>query len=229
MGKVDFGNTATNGGAIYVGSGTVTLSVNSQHTDKSLNYNTATNGGAIYVNTGGSASVAGYDFTSNSALTSGGAIYSKAELTVTSGNFVSNTSGSLGGAIYVLGTGTKTVTGATFYGNRAEANGGAVACTTATLTMTDCSFNTVQNETTVGNTAKTNGGLAYVNGGGTLSILTTLTGLSFDGNTDDGQNRALVAVNHSTLGTSTIQYSSSYGVINTDFKASGNVIVATEE
>ncbi len=193
-------------------------------------------GGAIRtLSTSSSSYIRNSEFSSNKAETFGGAISSFAgastdqepSLNIEGCTFVSNTCTGMGGALYLqTKDGKGQVTSSTFYSNEAGTNGGVVACSVATLTMTDCSFNTVQNETTVGNTAKTNGGLAYVNGGGTLSILTTLTGLSFDGNTDKN-TRALVAVNPNG-GTSTIEYSSSYGENSTNLKTLGNVIVATK-
>lgn len=204
MGKEDFGNTATtNGGAIYVGSGTVTLSVNDQDTYQSLNYNAAANGGAIYVKSG-SLSVKGYNFTSNSAATSGGAIFSRAGLTVTGGKYVSNKADAgFGGAIYMLGTGTGTVTEATFYRNTAV-RGGAVACDSVNLTMTNCDFNTVQDGTIEGNTStKNTGSVAWVNGSAKIELLI-----------NDSTARSLKGNNTKTLWTnnanSTIEYSNTY-------------------
>lgn len=166
MGTENSGNTATtNGGAIYVESGTVKLYLDNQYDFKSINYNTAVNGGAICV-LGGTVSVEQYDFKNNSA-TNGGAIQSRAGLTVTGGNYESNSASSIGGAIYQLNSGNGMVNGATFYRNTATNSGGAIGCATSTLTMTDCAF-VKDNE---GNDADANGAVAYASGTGKISLL----------------------------------------------------------
>ena len=220
MGKENSGNRATNGGAIYVGSGTVELNLDNQYDYKSLNYNSATNGGAICV-LGGTVSVAQYDFKNNSA-TNGGAIQSRAGLTVTGGNYESNSATGTGGAIYQMNSGNGTVNGATFYRNSAT-NGGAIGCTSAILELTDCTFvKENDNDVVEGNNAKTNGAVAYVNGDAsknTVGIIRLLisddetrscAATSTDYDNLDANTRTIFAVKN----TGTIELDSLYKDVN---------------
>lgn len=211
-GKIETTNASTgattgNGGAIH----NQTNSIYKINNCKFEN-NTANNeGGAIYTqSTDATSYIQNSDFSGNTAK-NGGAVVSRGYLNVTGGNFVSNTSSAMGGALYVLSTGTKTVTGATFYSNSATENGGAVACSSATIEMTNCDFNVYHEDTGTweGNTAKR--GALYVNGasgkeGKLVLLIKDGTARSLEGNTN-----ALWAGN--TYGT--IEYSTTYNSVTT--------------
>ena len=122
------------GGALYFGSGTLTVS------GYTFNNNTSsTTGGAIQVQT--AATVSDCTFNQNSAATNGGAIWASAKLTATdcafNQNSASSASASLGGAIYVKSA--STITDCTFTSNTVDYRGGAMYLDAA-VDMTGCTF-----------------------------------------------------------------------------------------
>jgi hypothetical protein len=154
------GNTAGDGGGIYLTGGTLTV------TGSTFSGNTASNGGGIYQTAGTTLTVTNSTFSGNTA---------------SSGNAAGD-----GGGIYQT-DGTLTVTGSTFSGNTA-ANGGGIYQTAGTLTVTNSTvaasmasndgggiYNlgtvTVTNSTFVNNSAVSGGGAANVQPGGTLTLI----------------------------------------------------------
>lgn len=105
VGDQDAGNTANDGGGLYTGRGTATLSDGT-----SINYNTTSGfGGGVYVNSG-TFKMTGGNISSNTAKSYGGGIYSGGTtelhgVTVggQGGGNVSNAFASRGGGIYVAG------------------------------------------------------------------------------------------------------------------------------
>ena len=183
------GNSATNGGAVYVDD---CEEINIEGVIGGTGEgdgNTATSGGAVYINKG-TVSVTG-SVTGNSAE-SGGAVYQAGgELTV-SGSMAQNTASVNGGAVYLAG-GTS-INNGTINGNTATGNGGAVYEAYGTLT---------NNDTISGNSAANGGGIYRV--GGTLTVNGTVSGNSA---TSDGggiyTNGGTLNVNASLTGNSAV-------------------------
>jgi len=94
-------------------------------------------GGASF---GGTASVTGTTFLSNTTTNNGGGAYFNSTATVTGTTFSGNTASNSGGGVWF--NGTATVTGTTFSGNTANSGGGASFLDTATVTGTTFSGNT---------------------------------------------------------------------------------------
>jgi predicted outer membrane repeat protein len=160
------GNSANTGGGISTGSGTLTI------TNSIFSTNTAdTYGGAIDI-TGGSVSISGSSFLTNSATDTtaggGGAIHGRnALLTITDSTFSGNTAGVVGGAVYVSAYGgfsSLTLANSTLAGNSAV-NGGAIYNSAGTVTITNTTFS--------GNTATGHGGALY-DDAGTLAMGNTI-------------------------------------------------------
>ena len=188
-------NTATNGGAIYVGGRTTTIS----GANVSFKGNEADYGGAVYVNSGGLVlSGSGMSFTENTASSDGGAIYEAGGNTVTiSGSDIKIEQNSAvnGGAVYLANaraaavlniTGTNAVE---FNINRASNNGGAIYAE-ANVRM---SF--TPEVTFSGNTADSNGGALWF---AVPSQLPEGT-LHFTGNTAVGDGGAIYAQGSSSV------------------------------
>ena len=127
-----------NGGAIYAGSGNVTISGGNVAT------NTAKqgSGGAVYANRG-NVTISGDNTTvsGNNAKSNGGAIYAEnGMVTVSIGDLSNNTAiEGNGGAIYA-GSGIINLTGATITGNTAGNNGGAIYASNSAINATDTVF-----------------------------------------------------------------------------------------
>jgi len=126
-GKTTFaGNTAStgNGGAIYAGSGSLTL-------DSSLGIitfsgNTAGgSGGAVYMNTG-TLSADGILFNANAAQNGGAMYFSAGTVNIANTAFNGNTASSSGGALFMLSNAAVTLENVSFTGNTAGVSGGAV-------------------------------------------------------------------------------------------------------
>ena len=149
----------TNGGAIFAGSGNVTISGG----NLSNNRVSEGNGGAIYADRG-NITISGENTTvsGNTAKTSGGAIYAENGMVTVSIDSLSNntaTEGS-GGAIYA-GNGIVNLTDATITGNTAGNNGGAIYASNSAITAT----NTIFGGQNAGNTAGGSGGAIYASSG----------------------------------------------------------------
>jgi hypothetical protein len=151
------GRASTNGGAIYLDTGSLTVSNSVFSGNSSAGY-----GGAI-ANVAGTLTVTGSTFTQNSATSGGAAIYSAnaldaTTLILTNDTFYGNTTTGNGGAIYSISIAN--VTNNTFVGNSASgAGGGAIYASGSGLTA--------DNNLLVGNTNSTG---AIANGGtGTLT------------------------------------------------------------
>ncbi len=93
------GNSARNGGAIYIDSGASSASISGKYYS-----NEASNGGAIYSKA--LLSIDGATFEDNYASVGGGAVYytNSAQLVITDSDFIDNTTGAYGGAIYIRPT-----------------------------------------------------------------------------------------------------------------------------
>lgn len=142
--------TASDGGAIYIKSGTMKVS------GGEIRNNKAENGGAIYMG-GGSLTMSGTAQIHNcSATENGGAIYmGGGSLTMTGGEITEN-SAQNGGAAYIQG-GSVTMSGGTMTGCTAKTNGGAICVNGGSFSISD--------GTVTGCTAAENGGAVYVSGG----------------------------------------------------------------
>ena len=114
-------NSAPNGGAILVNSGTLKFSGSNTFTG-----NKATNGGggAVYLNNG-EAEFSGTTFSGNSATSSGGAIYrtSSAKLSFSGSNTVTSNSAASGGGLAVSNSGFFKPNNVSIYDNSASVQG----------------------------------------------------------------------------------------------------------
>ena len=131
------------------------------------------NGGAIHVTDSHQATTANCTFTSNTASSDGGAIYHKSsvQMTVTNSHFTGN-SGTEGGAISTVGS--LQVSGTEFTGNQSTTGraGAVMIWNAVTVEFNNCEFSS--------NTAKTNGG-AVAKGGNSGGVL-KITDSDFEGN-----------------------------------------------
>lgn len=99
-------NSGSNGGALFVATGTINVSTSA------ITSNSSTNGGALYIESGAATISSSALIDSNSA-TSGGAIHLRnGTLTQTGGTISNNTATSNGGGVYVYG-GTYNLSGST--------------------------------------------------------------------------------------------------------------------
>lgn len=114
-------NSAPNGGAIFVNSGTLEFSGSNTFTG-----NKATNGGggAVYLNKG-EAEFSGTTFSGNSATSSGGAIYrtSSANFSFSGSNTVTSNSAASGGGLAVSNSGFFMPNNVSIYDNSASVQG----------------------------------------------------------------------------------------------------------
>lgn len=114
-------NSAPNGGAIFVNSGTLEFSGSNTFTG-----NKATNGegGAVYLNNG-EAEFSGTTFSGNSATSSGGAIYRtpNAKLSFYGSNTVTDNSAASGGGLAVSSSGSFMPSDVSIYDNSASVQG----------------------------------------------------------------------------------------------------------
>lgn len=152
-------NTATYGGGIYHGFGSVTMT-GSSRTSSLLSYNSSTNSGAGY--------------SGNLDTTSGSDRIAARSLTFTKGTVSYNTSDSSGAGMYLKLIGTANISDSDFYGNTAKSGGGALTSavnTTCTLNNVDITDNSVTSTT-----SGIGGGLNLQNG------TITLTDVSVSGN-----------------------------------------------
>ena len=151
----DNGNANTRGGgAAYTKQATT---FNNCTMGTASHGNQAKYGGAIEI-VGGTTTVNGGSFESNSSTGEGGAISAEASLTVAKFNdspasFINNYSGVSGGAVHAE-AGTVSFEGAVFSGNSADTRGGAIH-STRNITLTDC--------TVSGNHAKWGGAIVVRN------------------------------------------------------------------
>lgn len=219
------GNTATNGngGAIHIGTGSVSVH------GGSVSNNTAENGqgGGIYTNTA-SVMISGTAEVKTNRAKEGGAVYASSGAVAVSGGTVDNNTASTGngGAIYAgsgnvaisggslsgntamagsggaihAGSGNVTVSGGSLSENTAETDGGAINATNGTITLSVPEGGTAV--TVSSNTATTGNGGAICAGSGAVSITgITLTGNSagINGGAVYANTGAITAVN-STFG-----------------------------
>lgn len=165
------GETTVNGGAIYMTSGTCTISGGTIDTCKAT-----ANGGAIYM-TSGKCTISGGTIENCQATANGGGVYlggGTFALNHTLGTpaTISNcTAGNNGGGVY-LGAGTMTINGGKITKNTAQNGGGAYV----NATITDHGIFVTGGEISE-NTATNGGGLAVNNG------YFKMTGGVIDGNT----------------------------------------------
>lgn len=114
-------NSAPNGGAIFVNSGTLEFSGSNTFTG-----NKATNGegGAVYLNNG-EAEFSGTTFSGNSATSSGGAIYrtTSAKLSFSGSNTITDNSAASGGGLAVSSSGSFMPKNVSIYDNSASVQG----------------------------------------------------------------------------------------------------------
>ncbi|MCB0163799.1 MAG: right-handed parallel beta-helix repeat-containing protein [Anaerolineae bacterium] len=134
-----YSNTATSGGAIYNEAGTVTLQGDNllDTGDNEIYGNTATDGGALY-NAGGQMTVDDALLHDNTA-TDGGAFYHAGGTSVLQNNILRDNSADNGGAIYNASTGL-TVRHNTVYSNDAATNGGGFYTENASPTVVNNIF-----------------------------------------------------------------------------------------
>jgi uncharacterized repeat protein (TIGR02543 family) len=173
------GNTYSDGGGVYVSTGTFTMN------GGTISGNTAYYGGGVYVDTGtftmSGGTISG-NTTASSSYSHGSGVYVDTGTFTMSGGTISGNTGSSsysrGGGVYVSG-GTFTMSGGTISGNTAS-SGGGVYVSTGTFTM---SGGTISGNTTF---SYSGGGGVYVNGtftmsGGTISGNTASSSYSYGG------------------------------------------------
>lgn len=156
--------------------------------------NQASWGGAIGANNEVNLVVNNCAFSGNTALVSGGAIYStnsEATLTVNGSTFENNTaSGYYGGAVYMSSTtvNSESVSVATInnsdFINNSAAGGGAIYTNSTALSSVELNLS---NSRIVGNTSKGNGGGVRANISATVNISSTV----FEGNTATSNGGAI--------------------------------------
>ena len=152
-------NSASLGGAIYIPSGGNSATSPTQVINSNFSGNSADSGGAIYINNVGNIKISNNNFTDNSAVTEGGAIYipySSSSILIDIGysNFIRNNA-SQGGAIYSGNKGTDTwnIHDCNFLNNSATVSGGAIYVANPQQII-NCNFD--------GNKAVVDGGAIYV-------------------------------------------------------------------
>ncbi len=176
------GNSAVDGGAIYIeyGLSPTILELN----DSTLSNNTSSaDGGAIYfdnsIGSSGSFIVSNSTFDSNTSTDNGGAVYAfdVADVQITESYFTGNNSsgGSDGGVFYLAGAMSVSVTDSYFNGNRPSTTRGAVFYATEDVAIE------VGNSTFNNNVAGS-GGVFYLNNGTELSVYNSsfLTSVAID-------------------------------------------------
>lgn len=132
-------STTTRGGAIYNNTGTLTLqSVNLIGNSTGDVPTSSANGGAVG-SFGGTVTIVGCQFASNTATGDGGAIDSRSTtLQITNSTFQGNFA-NVAGAVRLF-NGTATLTNNTFNGDHANTSGGALASNLCALTINGGSF-----------------------------------------------------------------------------------------
>ena len=154
--SADYNFQKTDGGAVWIQTGTATMSGG---TIKNTN---AVKGGAIYVS-GGSFAMSGGNISSTSATANGGAIYVSGGSVSISGGNITDVSAEEGGAVYVAVTDVSdgdsfTMSGGTIQNATAtEGSGGAVAVANGKASMNGGSIKN--------STASADGGAVSVSGG----------------------------------------------------------------
>ena len=180
-------NKAKNGGAVYVQTGTVSISETNGVAPPQIRNNQASvgDGGAIYTGSG-SVSVTGGTITSNTAAAgNGGAVYTgSASVSISGNSVISENAAKNGGAVYSA-SGTVDVTAGTMEeNNAAEGAGGAVYAGSGNVRI---ACGNLQR-----NTAGTNGGAVYAGSGNV-----TVTGGSITNNTAQNDGGAVCTVSGS--------------------------------
>jgi CSLREA domain-containing protein len=177
------------GGGIYLNTGTTTSITNS-----SFLSNTANEGGAIYARNA-TLDIQNSTFSGNSAGDDGGGLFlydmqTNIDSSTFDGNFTAGTSNSDGGAIVNLGNGDTSalkITNSTLFGNTANHGvGGAIKNQGSGGAVTDIATTTIVNSTIVGNNASasnTGGGIFAATAGGPEISTVTLSNSIVYGNT----------------------------------------------
>ena len=192
-------NSAESGGAIYIPDGG-SSSTPTQVKNSNFSGNSANNGGAIYINNVGYIMISKNNFTDNSAVMEGGAIYipysTSNLIDISYSEFIRNNA-SQGGAIYSGAKGSETwnIHDCTFINNSATLSGGAIYVANTQFIM-NCNFD--------GNKADGDGGAVYVAEGITGAKIQDSTftnshatngGAVYYGGTTSSLNNALKIIN----------------------------------
>ena len=192
-------NSAESGGAIYFPNGG-SSSTPTQVKNSNFSGNSANNGGAIYINNVGYIKISKNNFTDNSAVMEGGAIYipysTSNLIDISYSEFIRNNA-SQGGAIYsgAKGTDTWNIHDCTFINNSATLSGGAIYVVNTQM-INNCNFD--------GNKADGDGGAVYVEEGITGAKIQDSTftnshatngGAVYYGGVTTGLNNALKIIN----------------------------------
>ena len=159
------GNTAQQGGGVYIRGGTLTMSDTA-----TINGNKASgDGGGVYVASNASTfTMTGGTLSENEAGSSGGAVYVyDGKFIMDDGTISENTANVNGGGIYVTDGATVTMSGGTIGGNKASQDGGGVYITgnASTFTMNDGKIG----DENIANIAQ-NGGGVYVKDNSTFTM-----------------------------------------------------------
>ena len=150
-----YSNGATkSGGAVYIASGTLSVSGGTIYENQATQ-----NGGVAYLG-GGTMTISGGEIYQNRAVNGAAGYIALGTLNVTGGKIYQHTTATNGGVAYLGGGGTLNVSGGEIYEN-AAANGGV-------FYMYDGEMNISQGQI-YQNTATENGGVAYL-GGGTMTV-----------------------------------------------------------
>ncbi len=175
--------SAGDGGAIYTGSGSVSVS------GGTISDNTAAagNGGAVYTGSA-SVSVSGNAAINQNTAKNGGAVYSASGTVGIENGTIENNNASDGdgGAVYA-GSGNVTLTGGSIRNNTAQKDGGAVCTASGSITVSASAGGTAPS--IARNTATEGNGGAFCTGTGAVSI----TGAGVTDNTADGSGGAVYA------------------------------------
>ncbi len=168
-------NSAVNGGAINLNNDKINAVIS-----KSGFYSNAASGGggAVYNNNGSNAQYGitmtdcnfGAEGQGNTAVLSGGAVYTKAELKLTNTSFTENSAYN-GGAIFIAGGDNAndkiTISNSKFVKNHADYRGGAMSINARVVAITDTMFGGTKDD---GNTAKDRYGAIYSGSGANVTL-----------------------------------------------------------
>ena len=157
------GNTASDsGGAIYAGSGNVSMTMTGD--GYILRNNTASkNGGAVYTNTG-AVSLTDGSVTGNTATNgNGGAVYAGGGISLTNTPMSGNTAANGNGGAFCSASGSVNVTGTGAISGNSAKNGGAFYMDAGTATLS-ADFTARENNTSNGSAIFTKDGSIYFNG-----------------------------------------------------------------
>jgi hypothetical protein len=178
------GNTAVNGGGVYVGNGagapgTFEMTGGIIGTIGTIGRNTATSGGGVYVDLGSTLTMSDEAAISgNTATSQGGGVHSLGTFNMSGGAISGNTAAN-GGGVWTNNSGAVlTMSGGTISGNTASSNGGGVFVAT--------NSNLIMSGGAISENRAANGGGVYIGTG-----IVKMSGGAISGNTATGSGKGV--------------------------------------